>query len=306
MTEKTLIFTGQSPNGIHKTETAMLCLRRRGWDVADEHAAVVRKSPALARGVLLHVGLAHYYARLQCAQAGTDPDVYYTPEDAVSLIPGMEDSLCPDVLREQTPVVLRALAGYYSRWMHDRVRVLAVERVVSIPLPGFGGPGEPPEKTARIDLIVEKGGRIYFWDHKSAGRITRRHPWYYARSAQFLLIRWFGRQLGDKFGGVVLNLIQCADKTDYQRPPLDAVPGLLTSLPASLSYYERQRLAFERSGLPAVLWPAVPSEHTCQGRYSACAHARKCDNAVPPVIDTDWPEMDIAGYAEKLLARIDR
>jgi hypothetical protein len=297
--DRILLNTGPSPNGWHKAETFMLCPRRRGWDhLAERDPGRGWHFPATARGTLVHVGLAHYYARMKCEQEGTDPDAYYDPETAIALLPRVEENehdACTMLV--EVPTAIKALKGYIAHYAFEKVRVLAVEQVVEIPVPGTGGPGEPPMKTARVDLIYSKGSgdneRIFFVDHKSTGRITNQHAKFYARSGQFLLLRWLGKHLGDRFGGVVLNLVQCAIENKYTRPSLDPVPGFLVSLPLALGWFERQRIAFEESGLPPELWPPIPSEHTCQGRYSGCPYRDKCDVAVPESLDMEWPKVGV-------------
>ena len=306
--DKILLNTGPSPNGWHKAETFMLCPRRRGWDWEGEREpGKPWHSEATARGTLLHVALAHHYARIQAVQEDRDPDTFYTPEIAVALMPQVETN--PHDARMMTNViapVIEAYKGYVAHYAMETFKVLAVETVVEIDIPGMGGPGQPPRKTARVDLIyVNRAGKIVFVDHKSAGRITKEHRWQYARSGQFLMMRWLGAGLGEKFGGVMLNLVQVGNAgTRYERPSLDPVPGFLTSLPLSLGYWERQRVAFEESGLPPELWPTVPSEHSCRGRYaSRCPHADKCDHAVPPITSFEWPTIDLSGLIQKISRR---
>lgn len=295
---KILLNTGPSPNGWHKAETFMLCPRRRAWDwYGEQEHGKPWHSDATARGTLLHVGLAHYYRRMQATQQGEDPEQWYTPEVAVSLMPKVETNAFDAITMERHVAdVHKALQGYYADYAMEKLRIVAVETVVSFDnIPGMGGVGQPTAKTARIDLIYETGGKLYFLDHKSAGRITREHKWQYSRSGQMLMLRWLGAGLGKRFGGVILNLVQVgAGGKKNQRPPLDSVPGMMVSLPLSLTFWEAMRLQFEASGLPPEMWPTVPSEHSCRGRYaSRCPHADKCDVAVPAITQVEWPKFDL-------------
>lgn len=304
--DKIILNTGPSPNGSHKTEVAMRCLRQRGWDYhTEQEPGRPWHSDATARGTLVHVGLAHYYRRLQAKQQGDDPEKWYSPETAVALMPQIEGNHHDKItLAKHVPEVLDALQGYYADYAHEKIKVIAVETVVMFDnIPGMGGPGEPPAKTARIDLIYESGGRLYFMDHKSAGRITKEHKWQYSRAGQILMLRWLGAGLGDKFGGVVLNLVQVGGQGNKnERPVLDPVPGFMVSLPMALVFWDKLRLAFEDSGLPPEMWPASPSEHTCRGRYaSRCPHWQKCDVAVPPRTQVEWPDFDLSGVVAALV-----
>ena len=306
--DKILLNTGPSPNGWHKAETFMLCPRRRGWDYAGEQEpGKPWHSEATARGTMLHVALAHHYSQVQAVQEDRDPDAFYAPEVALALLPQVETNPADAALMATLiPQVIEAYRGYRADYAMERLKVVAVETVVEMEIPGTGGPGQPPKKTGRVDLIYENShGQIVFMDHKSAGRITREHKWQYSRSGQFLMMRWLGAALGDRFGGVVLNLVQVGNQGKRnERPTLDAVPGFLTSLPLSIGYWERQRIAFEESGLPPELWPAVPSEHSCRGRYaSRCPHASKCDSAIPPITTFDWPTIDLQPLIDRLSGR---
>jgi hypothetical protein len=303
--DKILLNTGPSPNGWHKTETAMICLRRRGWDYATvADPGTPWHGDATARGTLLHVGLAHHYRRMQAVQEGENPDLWYEPAVAVALIPKVEENKHDAItLARHVPDVLTALAGYAAEFIHEvkTKRIIAVETVVNFDcIPGMGGLNQPPAKTGRIDLVYASGwgpnAKLFMLDHKSAGRITKTHAWQYSRSGQFLMLRWLAAGLKDKFGGVVLNLVQVgAQGYKTLRPPMDAVPGFMTSLPMSLVFWEQLRLEFEASGLPPEAWPASPSEHNCRGRYaSCCPHAAKCDMAVPARTQVDWPQLDLS------------
>lgn len=281
-----LINTGPSPNGMHAAETFAICPRRRGFN-AHPIPGAPRFTDALARGTLVHVGLAHHYARMRAKQRGEDPDRFYPVADAVRLMVGAVEPVERAVMARHVAPVMVALAAYDAHYATEitTTEIVAVEQVVEIPLPGFGGEGEPAAKTARIDLITRKttpGSKLLFTDHKSAARIQREQAWYYARTWQFLGLRWLGRALGDVFGGVVLNQVQVGVAGPaFRRPSMDPVPGFFLSMPAGLAYFERLRWTFEKSGLPPALWPAVASEHTCRGRYSRCDHAARCEAAYP-------------------------
>ena len=297
--DRILLFTGPSPNSAHRTETFAICPRRRGFDFhGEQEPGKPWHTPATARGTLMHVALAHHYRRIQATQDGDDPDQWWEPAIAVALLAKQTEGPTGAIMEGQVTHVQEAYTAYKAHYAFEKFRVRAVEQVVEIPVPGTGGPGEPACKTARLDLIYEnRAGKLILCDHKSTGRIVKQHPWFYARTGQFLLMRWLGASFGDRFGGVLLNMVQVGQAgPKFERPNLDPVPGFLASYPLYLSYYEPQRLAFEESGLPPELWPPLPSEHTCFGRYApGCPHASKCDVAVPPTTDVEWPEFNLSG-----------
>ena len=100
MAEQRILFTGPSPRGWHRLQTVLECPQkfaweyrwgREGYDAAERVAAHMNvpkeepDKPGLNRGTLLHLGLAHYYARLREQQNGRDPELYLKPEDAITL-----------------------------------------------------------------------------------------------------------------------------------------------------------------------------------------------------------------------------
>ena len=273
-----LLYTGPSPDGIHADEAAALCLRRRGF----EREMGARDVEARARGTLVHVGLAHYYQRMMEKQEGRDPTAYYAPEDAAQLVADQGSVVYSRVL----PVVLAFLQEYPKlvKLKDYGLRILGVEILASVELPGWDALGLPP-KTLRVDVVGLQQGQIKIIDHKSTGYANgKEQAWAYARTWQFHLLAWLARQVTQRQGvsaSPVLNLCQVGDQPKVLRPSLDLAPGRLASLPMSLAWHRMTRAFWEASGLPAREWPATASESTCRGRYSRCDYAAECDSAFP-------------------------
>lgn len=63
-----LINAGPSERGWHRIESVMRCPRLYAW----EHSGLIERqiSEPLARGSLIHVGLAHHYQRMKENQLG--------------------------------------------------------------------------------------------------------------------------------------------------------------------------------------------------------------------------------------------
>jgi len=226
-------------------------------------------------GSLVHVGLAHHYARMRETQQGRDPGILYDPADAVRELARQRDDA---TFRECSPIAQDIVLRYISRYANERVKVLHVEEVFTLNFDGA-------PLTMRVDLVWEAAdGRVYFVDHKTTGRITTSHPRWYAMSGQFLGYRWAGRlAFGERFGGAVCNLIQTDVKDiTFARPNLAPVPGMLRKFPAAIGEAWRRLQELEARNLAATEWPAHPSEHTCWTRYGACPAYTRCEWATPP------------------------
>jgi hypothetical protein len=275
MTQPLLLDTGPSPFGWHRYETFLRCPQLYAYSHKGEKHDDSESGRALALGSMVHVGLAHHYARMREDQQGRDPAAYYEPLDAVTALAAKKDG---PAWREFAGLARDIVRGYVTRYAAERPEILHVEEVFALEFDGA-------PLTMRVDLVWRgRDGRVYFVDHKTTGRITTSHPRWYAVSGQFLAYRWAGRlAYGDQFGGVVCNLIQTDVKDiTFARPQLAPVPGLLRKFPEAIREAWRRLQELEARNLAVSEWPAHPSEHTCWTRYGACPMYARCEWATPP------------------------
>lgn len=300
---KTLLDCGPSPSGIHDVDLFMRCplasRLARGKDLPE-------RDP-LVRGSLLHLALAHHYARIGAAQPGgviadgkqvNDPEQFWEPEEALGIAARqgpLWEKWAPKVAD-----IYRAYAKFYGR---ENMRILAIETVV---WHRFAPPpreewidGKPPElgqnigtkeepryprydRSGRWDAVWERGNRVFIVDHKSTSRMEKAQPIYYARGGQFNLYAWMGKAVfGKRFDGMVLNRVRCSDNPKFDRPALSPSPRRFLRFPRDLIYaidrMEELKSKEERGEITADQWPAQPSELICQHRYGACDVADQCD-----------------------------
>lgn len=260
-----LIFSGESPFGNHRYETFMLCPRKYAHkyigERGEEKEKVARKK-ATSLGTLVHVGLAHWY---KIRQDPANAQRLYAPTEAVKAAAHYDGS---EALSEQAQAIV---AAYTVEFAAERVNVLHVEEVFTLDFQGA-------PLTARVDLIFETRGdqRVYCVDHKTTGSASNRHAEMYAPTGQFSTLRWIGQELwGDRFGGVILNLIQ-TDPIKFLRPTLPAMPAHTRNFPTTIQQTYSRILAL--AGQPPEAYPRHPSEHTCWTRYGRCDHYEKCES----------------------------
>lgn len=265
-TDLILIDPGPSARGWHRLETFLRCPQLFAWKYRTEGTGVGGDRAALSLGSLIHVGLAHYYVRLRCLAQGTDPDAYYRPSEAIHEL-ALRKNATVEIEEKAKKVVAAYIAHYAAE--EGRVKVLHVEEV-------FEAEFEGNFYTARVDLVLEIGGKVYLVDHKSTQRIESRTSRAYSTSGQLLAYRWLGTAYGDRFGGVMLNLIQAGDPIKFERPMLEPAPALIAKFPKLVDYAEKQIAALDAQNLPPSEWPAIPTEHTCFTRYGACDARELC------------------------------
>ena len=263
-----LLDAGPSPRGWHRLQLFLECPQRfafrhrDGEKVRDDS----HPSPPLATGSLIHVGLAHHYARMQARQQGRDPDAYYEPTDAVAaLVTAKGEGWAPFMATAQ-----HAVEAYIAQYLSEKRTILHVEEVFEA---DFGG----NLLTARVDLVFEDArGKVWFEDHKTTGRIDAKQPLFYAVSGQVLAYRWIGQAVyGERFGGVSLNMVQ-TDGTKFARPGLDPAPALMARFPRVVVETEARIAALDAEGRACEDWPRSPTELVCYHRYGACDFIERC------------------------------
>jgi hypothetical protein len=128
---------GPSRRGWHFHETMLKCPQLHSY--LYNLNIVFPTTVPLARGILLHCGLAHYYMRLKAVQQGEDPDAYHTPVDSLRICAYLEDEKLGRTrddgqperrgvkLADELAIVEEALLGYMARYANQDIEVLAVE-----------------------------------------------------------------------------------------------------------------------------------------------------------------------------------
>jgi hypothetical protein len=134
---KLYVDGGPSTRGWHFHETMLRCPQLFAY--LHVLKLVFPTTVPLARGILIHTGLAHYYARLKAVQQGEDPDRYHDPVTAMRICAHLEDEklgMTRDdgqpyrrgvLLADELPVVIEALTAYMAHYATEQVEVLAVE-----------------------------------------------------------------------------------------------------------------------------------------------------------------------------------
>jgi hypothetical protein len=283
-----ILFTGASPRGWHRLQTVLECPQKFAWeyrygkegfddprriallsDKLKQDEAQKSNSPALIRGTLIHLGLAHYYARLKETQNGRDPELYLPPEDALRVFCAAQGPHYEEHCEEITACV----KGYIDKFQPvDKYKVLHVEELFEARIGGY-------LFTGRLDLVVEDTrGVVWAFDHKSTGRMESKQREFYSISGQLIGYRWLVRGVyGDRFGGLKINLIQHGNGDfRYERPQLLQAPHLYSRFPQTVIDAERRIAELDDSGRPYSEWPTSMNEMTCYGRYGACKHIEKC------------------------------
>ena len=219
-------------------------------------------SHALARGTLVHVGLAHYYAQMWALQNGRDPDRIPPPETAMPIV---ADRI-GDLGREMLPVAVEMVRAYLQRYPLETFRVIAVEEPVAM---RFG----EALYTARLDLTVqEPDGRIYVYDTKTTSMMKSQTVRRYTLHGQFFGQAYLARsKWGDSFGGVVVNVIDETGRCHRERTPPS--PFMFRHFPGVIEVTAKNiEHAKEVNGDDAGKWAsfAAPDEQICFGPYGQC------------------------------------
>lgn len=279
-----ILYTGPSPRGWHRLQTVLECDQKFAWEYRfgkegyDDPARTAllasreqekEEGAGLVRGTLMHLGLAHYYARLQQTQNGLDPEEYLPPADAIRLLAEVKGH---PYIRHSEDIV-ECVEGYIQKYAPlDNFKVLHVEELFEATIGGY-------RFTGRLDLVVEDSrGRVWAFDHKGTGHIDSKHRQYYSISGQLLGYKWLVRgAYGDRFGGLRINLIQHGNNDfKYERPQLLPAPALEAEWPQIVIDAEERITRNDESGRPYDKWPKAANEMTCFGRYGACPHIEKC------------------------------
>ena len=274
----TLLNAGPSERGWHRIEGASRCLRLFAW--RESGALTWKSSEPLIKGSLLHIGLAHVYARQRAEEQGEDPDYYMLPEEAVRALAAIEADQASTahetaLWRVSVPNIILAIRAYEARWRHCSWKVVMVEEELRAQIPKWDGDGTFLF-TQRADLAVQdRDGKFWIVDHKSCYRIESKTLRQHILSGQFLGYQVFGRRLwGRDFGGVIVNRVKLSEPYDFDRTTLEPAPSAIKHFAKNLALQEHMVGMFE--GKPPIEWPAVYSDQTCWGKYGKCDAFELC------------------------------
>lgn len=280
MTTKFLIDTGPSERGVHRLETAGLCPQLFSYTY---NLGLMQVTSPLVRGTLGHVGLAHYYARMAAVQRKLDPEVYFSPLDAIDekvrrMVANNEPgwTLAKEHCEEMKKIVL----GYINNFSTERHEVWAVEHVVEMQFHGY-------RLTQRLDLVIkDRNGRFWAYDHKFVGKIESKTVTRYSLSPQFLeMYHQCVNLFGSAFGGLRINLVGA--NGEFIRASPAPAPFALQMFPR----YVQQREEEIASWTKLDLWdyPKAFGERSCMTPYGPCAGTELCLNGKP---SSDAPSDD--------------
>jgi hypothetical protein len=296
---KILLNAGSSEAGAHRQELFRMCEQKFAYRMEEKKAlelapvavadtaedapdADESERPHLIIGSLVHIGLAHHYARIRQWQRQQDPELYYSAEDAIVMLAGENSGWAKHV-----GISIDIVRDHFSFWPHDheRFRVLEVEQVHRVMV---GADREDVRSmcgpagflyTQRVDLVLEDAaGRVYIFDHKGVGHFRGKETRTFTLSGQFLGYQVIGSLTwGRRFAGVVANLFERKEqKRRYKRVSPEPAPFALQCFKENLIETEldiRRKLAAPRN---TWHFRKAFSEQICRTIYGECEHFAKC------------------------------
>lgn len=293
-----LVDGGSSPRGWHRLMSGLRCPQLLAYQ--SKLRIVMPETEVLARGSLVHAGLAAYYRRLQAIQDGKDPNAFHGYEDAMRIVTERADSrpTARQAPEGESPRSYRnPLSARYSdilprclealRYFVDHAsryparRIIAVERVLQAMIPS-GDPNIPGQLyTQRADLIeVDLDGFIVITDHKTRGKKDIRQERAYARSGQFQGYHQFGRtNFPARFGGCYIQFITMGDKkTSIERVAPPVYPWRIDGFVDTIRHGERIEHELAQRNIDPWRYPKVGIDNgCCEHRYGPCEAAVFCD-----------------------------
>lgn len=289
-----LINGGPSRRGWSRLGTLTFCLQKYALTYGTGKRSA--PSPEQAAGTVIHAGLAHTYARRGatwrgrgaddlpgCTAAGhryTDPAQLLEPREAMAA--AAAEIQAENGIKVNVDNAIACVAAYFDHY-REVWRVLHVEDEYSADVadPDRKDPEGKPLSylyTGRADLVVEIQGRTLILDHKTMGgtRATPQLQDEYSLSGQMIGWQWLGEQVyGNRFGGVLLNLVGRDAPYRFIRPPLHAAYERVRQFPWVVIDAER-RLADMGDRDLASYTPQLSGGDGCMGRFGGCKVAEKC------------------------------
>ena len=264
--ESKLLETGPSPRGWHRLQTVLECPQKFAFKYLLDSERQRKHSPALTKGSMMHLALAHHYLREKCVQHGENPEEWLNGKEALraSAEKNPEESEWLDLISD-------CYDAYCDRWRTDTFKVLEVEQLAYTKIDDY-------LFTGRLDLIVEDGkGRVYVIDHKTTTRIMASQAKYYGISGQLVGYGYMAHQIyAERYHGVMLNQIQHTGTYKFKRISLPPAPNLYRKFPQTVRDAEETIERLEKSGRSPVDYPMVMNELSCYHRYGACEFLDTC------------------------------
>jgi hypothetical protein len=275
MKEKILLNAGPSgPGSFSRIQDFIVCPQMMALKRFVPRAPNAYAKDPLVKGSLIHIGLAHLYARAKAAQQKEDYEVFYTPQEALLIAAPSFGHLGEKWL----DLAKKVVANYEDLYTEEALRnykILYVEEVFQITINGR-------VYTQRPDLVVmDLDGRVWIWDHKSTYRVSPETIMRYTPSLQFLAYRWWGPMVfGERFGGVIVNGIQVNEPYVVRRGNVAPAPWMVSQFPRLVMEAEEQiaRLKSEwESGKRGLMeFPKAASESVCMTAYGPCDFMESC------------------------------
>jgi len=264
--EKRILVTGPSPRGWHRLQQVLECPAKYAWGYLDPDKEKKERDP-LVKGSLIHLGLAHHYQRLMESQQGRDPDLYYTPKEAIRLYADIAGGLSA----KWADLACEVIDTYLERYRQENWTILAVESLADGQIGGY-------RFTGRFDLVYrDRQGRVWVVDHKTTTRIDSSQRQFYSISGQMMGYRLLARQqYGADLAGIRINMIQHTGTMKFQRFDLSPAPHMLREFPRTVAFAEKLIQKWTEHSTDPRDWPMVTSELVCWHRYGRCDHLEKC------------------------------
>jgi hypothetical protein len=227
-------------------------------------------SPPLVKGSLIHIALAHHYARVQAEQEGQDPEQWLEPDDAIFAL-AEKNEMESHLWMLAAPEITAAYVAYKNNWIGENWKVLGVEEQLEAKV----GPKKHPY-TQRADLIVEDAQeRVWIVDHKSCYRINSKTLSQYIMDGQFIGYQMFGRaKYGERFAGVMLNRVKLSQPYDFDRRAIEPAPQALRHFTKVV--IEGERRIAQWADKPPEEWPMTLTNQVCFGKYGQCPAYNLC------------------------------
>ena len=274
-TKLKVLNTGQSSVGWHRHGTVLECPQKYAYAYVENAR---RSSPKAAPflGTLIHQGLAHYYLHVGLMQRGKAHGSYARWDQAISehathsdeglLFPAPER----EALATKALAIVKSYIQHYGELDSGKLEIVKVEHEIKVDIDG-------ELYTQRADLIVQskRDGKIYTWDHKTAGGFGLSYgAQQYTLSGQILGLRYLGERVyGEQFGGVLLNMIGTKRPGDFERVPAAAAPDSQKAWLGTLRYARARIAAFK--GLAVSSYPRALNPTVCYA-YGGCDHYDRC------------------------------
>ena len=261
-----LLETGPSPRGWHRLQTMLQCPQKYAFTYETEGGREKTTSPALIKGTLMHLALAHHYMRLKNEQNGESPNEWLPPKEAVRMMAVKEGPEWEECVDD----IVKCYDEYTSYWVRDSFKVLEVESLAYVKI------GDNV-LTGRFDLVFEdRYGGVWICDHKTTGRLHANQKKFYSVSGQLIGYSYIGKQIfGERFKGMMLNQIQHRAPCKFVRSELPPAPNILKRFPTIVNHAE-ERIAHYKNTCEPNQYPMAANELTCFSRYGACSFLERC------------------------------